>query len=548
MTIPTNKFLREGIKQTVSTTDTGNGALKLTTNGFDFVDQFADATNYRKPRSFEEISKSMEKLWRKSPYFAVCLTIYFRLITRTVQFFNRSKTESTQRGQGLKHEGLYRMIWIAVNHPKIFWQNVEIYISAGSWKDIFQMLQFDLMYHGWDGRVLDWDKFADLIAVGLANENTSNLIKKYLPSIVAKSKVTTNEAAAKNMIAKYLASRFFDKNNYEQYRKLKSSGTAHTWQQLISKGNFNLDFSKIHGRALFKLVNSKFISNRGLEKMYEDWLRTQPTAKFTGYIYELFSKAKSGYKNISLSAHVEETINKQFYHLVEVAKVGMTEGGTKWIAAVDTSGSMVSLVPGTRISSYDVAKSMALFFSYLCEGTFNNAWFEFNNNSKLKYWNGNTPVQKIQNDTSEAYGSTNFQSISVEFVRILKTGVPESEFPTGLVCFSDGCFNNIGQSNISNFNSFIMNLRRGGFSKEFVDNFTIVLWDIPNSYYGSNSASNKAVFEDFADRKNLIHISGLDGSVLGFLSGKGINKPIPTTSEELFQTAMEQEIFKMVTI
>ena len=44
-----------------------------------------------------------------------------------------------------------------------------------------------------------------------------------------------------------------------RYRKLKQSGTAHTWQQLISqKKLLELDFNTIHGRALSLLVGSKF--------------------------------------------------------------------------------------------------------------------------------------------------------------------------------------------------------------------------------------------------------------------------------------------------
>ena len=38
---------------------------------------------------------------------------------------------------------------------------------------------------------------------------------------------------------------------YKQYRKLKSSGTAHEWQKLISQSKFDkIYFSKIHGRDL----------------------------------------------------------------------------------------------------------------------------------------------------------------------------------------------------------------------------------------------------------------------------------------------------------
>ena len=49
---------------------------------------------------------------------------------------------------------------------------------------------------------------------------------------------------------------------------------------------------------------------------------------------------------------------------------------------------------------------------------------------------------------------------------------------------------NIHWSNYNNgstFELFLRKLRNAGFSDEFVDNFKIVLWDIPNGYYGSDT-------------------------------------------------------------
>ena len=117
------------------------------------------------------------------------------------------------------------------------------------------MLQYDLIYHNWNNRVLDWNKFGQLIVAGLENPNSSELLKKYLPQIKAHSKCTTVEAQADTKIAKWIYSLLFGAGNkpssYKMYRKLKSSGTAHEWQQLISRGKFlNIDFNTIHGRTL----------------------------------------------------------------------------------------------------------------------------------------------------------------------------------------------------------------------------------------------------------------------------------------------------------
>ena len=82
----------------------------------------------------------------------------------------------------------------------------------------------------------------------------------------------------------------------------------------------------------------------------------------------------------------------------------------------------------------------------------------------------------------------------------------EKDFPTGILCISDGEFNSCygdGCVNSSNFNTAIHKLKNAGFSKEYVDNFKIILWDIPNNYYGKPTTK----FEDFADAPNFFYLS-----------------------------------------
>lgn len=547
--VETQPFLRAAMKEGAKTTSLGNGAVKYTTSGSDFVDQFAKITNYRKPRTYSDISNDMSLLWSQNKLLTMALTFYIRMITRVVSLFNGTKTGSTQRGQGLKHEGIMRMMWVAINHPETFWKNIVLWISIGSWKDIITMLQYDLMYHNWNNRVLDWNKFGQLIVAGLENPNSSELLKKYLPQIKAHSKCTTVEAQADTKIAKWICSLLFGAGNkpssYMMYRKLKSSGTAHEWQQLISRGKFlNIDFNTIHGRALSLLVSGKFLSNHKLEERYEKWIASKPVARYTGYVYELLAPVKKGYANINLKKYQEDTINKQFYGLIETARNGMKDDESSLIVVLDTSSSMTSDVPGLKISSYDVGKSMALYFSYLLKGPFAKSFFEFANTCELKRWKGSTPVQNLQNDKSETYGSTNFQSVGDTFVKLKLEGVDEKDFPTGILCISDGCFDSTG-TNKTNFKELILKLKRAGFSDNYVNNFKVVLWDIPNGYYHGSSQTS---FEYFADAPNLFHMSGLDPSAIAFIMGTEYNKSIPKTSEELFLAAMHQEVLDMIEI
>lgn len=539
--------------------NTGNGAVKLSTTTNDFVDQFAKATNYLKPRRYSEVNTDMTLLYSQDPVATIKLSLYLRMITRQTQLLTGERTEAIQRGQGLKHEGILRMIWLATNQPAAFFNNISLFIAAGSWKDIIEMLALDLQFNGWEKRKLNWARMGEVILSGLANEQSVNLLKKYLPSIRTKAKCNTVESQADNVIAKWICSLLYgskpegvaDKNfygyTYKLYRKLKASGTAHQWQQLITKKLLGaLDFNTIHGRALAKLVGGKFLKNHNMEEVYLDWITKKPIAKYTGYPYELTAPVKAGYQNNVLDLYKIHTINAQFMGLVEQAKKRMTDEESAYLTVVDTSSSMTGKVDGTNVTAYSVAKTMALFFSFLLKGPFQNCYMEFADNSTLIPWKGDTPVAKLMNDSRESYGSTNFQSVGSTFVALLKDGVPESDFPKGILCVSDGCFNPANYNITSNVAALRLMLMQGGFSEEFVRNFRIVLWDIPNSHYRGRP---QTAFEDFADAPNVFHMSGLDPAAVSFIvQGSSSEKKAPKDAEELFAAVMDQELLNMVVV
>lgn len=544
-----NTFVKGGMKKSAETLS-GNYALKYSETDNPFVTQFGSMSAYKAQRSYEEISRDTSTLWAINPRLTVCFIFFIRMITRITSLFDKVKTSTVQRGAGLRHEGIMRMLWLHVNHPETFWKNITLWISIGSWKDIIQMLSYDLQYNGWENKALDWNNMGAIIMAGLENPNTVNLVKKYLPQIKPNSKCTTVEAQADNMIAKWICSLLygvkpdhvskakFYGHTYKLYRKLKASGTAHRWQQLISRGNHNLvDFDTVHGRALALMVSSKYLKNQGLEEKYNQWIESKPVAKFTGYVHELFMKIPTKPYQIS-------TLNKQFEGLVEIAKKN-AKTDTSLIVVRDTSGSMDRSAEGVNMSCGNIAKALALFFSrMLPDGHFANSWIEFNADAKMHQWRGSTPYENWINDHSSYIGNTDFQSVIRLFAKIKNSGVPESEFPTGILCISDGEFDP-ADLEATNVQKALHTLRSNGFSKEYVDNFKIVLWDLRNNYYGRRSTS----FETYeSDVPNVYYFSGFDGSTVAFLTGVEGQQKEPKTAKELFEAAMNQEVLNMIEI
>lgn len=553
-----NLFIKEAIKAS-NECFSGNGALKYSTSGNDFVDDFASIAKYKEPRSYEEVAKTMQLLYSIDKVKAVKMAIFIRLITRKSQVMKDKSVETleeVQRGQGLKNEGIMRMLWLALNHPEVFKVNLPLFIAAGSWKDVITMMNLDLQFHGWEKKQLDWTFFGKVLKAGLLNPGTSQLVRKYLPTIRTNAKCQTLEAQADTLIGRWLAKQFFSEDEkfsaYKKYRQLKAKGTAHKWQQLISKQLYDeLNFGTIAGRALALLVGSKFLNNHNLTKKYSEWIKAQPTAKFTGFVFELFKPLGSGYRLKHIEDYKEATINAQFATLVQTGRDGVNPN-CGLLVVRDTSSSMTSQAIGCTMSSYDIGKSMALYFSEFLTGPFANSYAEFADTCVLRQWKGNTPCEKYVNDRAEAYGGTDFQSVIDLFIRLKKKGVPEKDFPTGILAISDGEFNppsgywgrstSIVKS--TNFNTAIKKLSNAGFSKEYVDNFKIILWDIPNSYYGKSETK----FEDFADAPNFFYLSGYDPSAVSFILEGKQTKVTPRNATELMEAALDQELLNRVQV
>lgn len=531
-----NLFVKQALKVSSETTSQ-EGAKKYSTSGLAFVDNFAAAATFKEPRSFEAVAKDMQILWDTDAKLCVKLAVYLRLITRKPQLDSGEKLD-TQKGQGLKHEGIMRMLWLALNQPKTFKVNFPIFIAAGSWKDVIQMLNLDLQHHGWKDKRLDWNFFYLAISAGLTNSNTSELVRKYLPTIRTNKKCTTLEAQADTLIGRWLARKLNPTLKKEQafkvYRKLKAEGTAHVWQQLISKQLYQaINFDSIAGRALSLLVGSRFLENHGLTNKYQAWINSKQTVKYTGYVYELFADVESHI----VPDYQISTINAQFRKLVQEQPLK-----SKLLVVRDTSDSMTTKAIGCNVTSHCIAKSMALYFSEFLAGPFANTYAEFAGTCRLNHWQGKTPFEKYVNDTAESYGKTNFQSVIDLFIRLKGEGVPESDFPEGILCLSDGEFSMGKYNESTNFQQAIQRLKTAGFSKEYVNNFKIILWDIPNTFYG-NSVQVK--FEDFADAPNFFYMSGYDASCISFIVE---GKTPPRNAAELFDKAMQQELLNKIVI
>jgi hypothetical protein len=155
----------------------------------------------------------------------------------------------------------------------------------------------------------------------------------------------------------------------------------------------------------------------------------------------------------------------------------------------------------------------------------------------------------------DAMGSTNFQSVVDEIVRIRKShpSIPLSDYPKTLLVVSDMQFNPSDtwgwnrasrQEELSNIEAAKAKLRKV-FPQEFVDEFKFIWWNVTSR----RTEDMPSTLED----ESSYFFSGFDGAVISFLLGgdaeivddKTGQKRMPT-AEELVQIALSQEVISLV--
>ena len=530
---------------------TENGASTYLTTGKALIDQFSHAGTAM-GRPIETVFAEQAQLWRENPEGAMRFPFYLRLVTRKVKVSENEKTDAVQKGAGLRDEAFKRILWIAYNQPEAFKRNAWLLPVVGSWKDLWTLMLLDME----NKNKLDKDFIFSIMAAGLDDATQCDLIRKYMPAIKSTGKCKTERAKSLNVLAKGFAS--FLGLSAKEYRKMKASGTAHDFQKLIcSRAYADIDWKTIPGRALTHLISGKFLDNHGLTEDYLKWVMSQPTVKFTGYVYELGKKLDAMGRNLSTVNAPSKTaaiytINKQFDGLIELAK--KDQGGLKGnvLCALDTSGSMecgIEGVPG--LTSYDVCVSLGIYFSELNEGYFHNVVAMFDDTSRVMKLSGTFSEKwdAIRRATT-AWGSTNFQSVINLLVKERKEhpSIPESEFPQTLLVVSDMQFNPSGgyrygeTREMTNQEAARKKLREV-FSDEFVDNFKFIWW-----YCASRSGAGHDVPATMDQGGNYL-FSGFDGSIVTLLLG-GDEQTKPDgkslTMEEMVDKALSQEIFAFV--
>ena len=531
-----NQFLETANKGS-NTTLTENGAMAFCTVGKALADQFGKAGSYR-GRDIKDVFKDQQALWDEDPDKALRFIFYLRNITRKVKELNGSNASEITMGQGNRDESFKRLLWLAKYQPMTFYNNLIMVPLVGSWKDLWTLLYYDKVFGVDAFDYVGRGEIYHTIMFGMRYDSSVDLIKKYTPRIRSEKKCTTDFSELMNRYAKEFAR--YMKVPYGDYNKFKSSGNAHTFQQLISKQEYDkLNWNAIPGKAMLLIVASKFLSNHNLLESFSNWVDNTMNVKFTGYAYDLVAAAHNALANGQDALKV--LINKQFDRLVDTAKEKGEQTGNVW-CALDTSGSMSAPIGNGKLRAVDVCLGLGLFFSTLNTGEFHKSVVMFDEKSKAMQLNGDfcDMIHQIE-CTSTAWGNTNFNSVIAELVRIRrrKPEIPLEDYPTTILVVSDMQFDDTSRGTTPHEESLAM--LHTAFPDEYVDNLKFIWWDC------TGRVSNyPATLEDSGN----YFFSGFDGSIIQVLLGNDVStkeKQHPTM-EEIIDRALNQKFFDYLKI
>lgn len=523
---------------------TENGAASHSTSGSSLLDYFYKAGSYR-GRSENDVYADVSKAYAENPELTLKAIFYNRLITRKSK--GDVKTQNVQKGQGNKDEFIKSLKWLELTHPGVLQRNLWLVPVVGCWKDLwYDSPETDYFFYVSPKNVYE------LITMNLKDDFNRPLIAKFLPKYRSKSNTTTERHKRLNAwVRNFLA---YSGWSEISYRKFKSNPehTAHLFQRQMSNNQWDkIDFNRVPGKALFNLI-SRFgkkdrvcaIERHKQTDRYLEWAGNKGEIQFTGYVYELFSKAVKSHGRIQ-----ELTYDAQFETLLKRARDSNEGLKENVLCALDTSASMTWYKVANNITPLDVCLSLGIFFSTLNEGFFKDYVVAFSNKSRIAKLSGSFADKCRQSQALGSGGSTNFMSVIDELVRVRKSHpeIPVEQFPTTLLVVSDMQFNPTGGFR----GDYSQKVAKTNYEEAVTKMVSVdlpmprVIWWQVNGAYGKD-VPNKM------DDKGVVLISGFDPSIVTTILG-GNNKAgsVPKEAKEItpweaMEIALDQEILDLL--
>lgn len=469
-------------------------------------------------RTNEVIFDDMKALWKQNPHNCVKSTVLIRQAAGSISL----------PCDGLQNEAITRLYWLAANQKATFAVNVAYFIQAGSWKDLICLMVKDLIENSWETRKLDWLFLRSVIAAGLVNEYSVDAVRATIPSIKIASELTTDVAKATNTIGKFLVIGFIGKpdkegdfSSYKKYRKLKAHGTAEEWASVLEESMLkSIDFNRTKGKSLSMLVGPSYLKKKGLWEDYRTWIINSVEPK---ELLDIFKPFGLEHLTTPLPDYAQLTIDAQFEKVIARASKNPNID-SRTLVVRDISSSMEGAISNSGMSSYSLAKTLAMFFAKLNIGYFNNKYLVFTNEGcAMRELNGNTATEMWQNDSEIIYSEKNSLKKISDYFGTIQGTIAEGELPRHFLVITD---DNILEESEETFKADMLS---HGYSENYVNSISILKMHVANDMT-ADAVSEKFFFN------------------IAKLTGSKYNKVKQGTERELYIQALNQDLLKRIVV
>ena len=384
---------------------TENGALGHKTTGKYLLDLNFSVSSLRSMREVDVASKFIAA-FEEDPILAMRWLFFARDV----------------RG-GMGERRLFRVCMksVAMQHPKLVEAVIHLVPEYGRWDDMWDLLDVNERLHERIIFLMKEQLTKDIIHMK-RNEPIS-LIAKWMPSVNTSSEKTRK-------LARYFAKELG--MTERQYRKVLSGlrNKLNVTERMMSAKQWSdIDYQAVPSQA---------------NLLYKDAFLRHDAERRNEYLDSL----KKGEKKINAStlfphdvvhkygwgSTVDVTVEELWKNLPDYV-----QGNGSTMVVADGSGSMCCNIGDTRVTAWEVAHALAIYFAQHSKGPYKNRYITFSSSPKFVSLDGRTLLDNIRIARNHSeISNTNIEAVfDLILDTAIRTNCKQEDIPQNILILSD---------------------------------------------------------------------------------------------------------------
>lgn len=384
---------------------TENGALGHKTTGKYLLDMNFAVSSMRNMKE-ADIARKFSDAFAEDPVLAMRWLFFARDI----------------RG-GMGERRLFRVCMksVAMQYPKLVEAVIHLVPEYGRWDDMWELLDINGRLHERIIFLMKEQLTKDIIHMK-RNEPIS-LLAKWMPSVNTSSEETRRLAI---YFAKELGM------TERQYRKVLSGlrNKLNVTERMMSAKQWqDIDYQAVPSQAnlLYKDAFLRHDAERRNE--YLDSLKKGEKKINASTLFPHDVVHKYGWRST-----VDATVEELWKNLPDYV-----QGNGSTMVVADGSGSMCCNVGDTRVTAWEVAHALAIYFAQRSKGPYKNRYITFSASPQFVYLDGDTLLDNVRiARTHSAISNTNIEAVfDLILDTAIRTNCTQEKIPQTILILSD---------------------------------------------------------------------------------------------------------------